>query len=69
MPNNNNGKQSRCAGLVQIRNTRGMAAKIARQLGVTKQAIAKWHKVDKVPKRRIAKVARITGIDPELLSR
>jgi hypothetical protein len=53
------------AGLVQVRSKRGMASAIAKHLGVTKQAVAKWRQV---PLARLAQVSRISGI-PEYLFR
>lgn len=42
-----------------IRTKRGLQAKVARDLGITRGAVAKW---DRVPAERVVDVERATGI-------
>lgn len=44
----------------RIRRTKGLSARIARELGMTTSAIAQW---DRVPAERVPEVARITGFE------
>lgn len=46
-------------GMDLIRKERGMMAKIAAQLGLTRAAVTTWRKV---PAARVQRVAEITGI-------
>ncbi len=46
-------------GLDRLRAIRGMAARVARGLGVSQAAVSKW---PEVPAERVLTVARITGI-------
>lgn len=51
-------------GMALIRAKRGMLAKVAHGLGITRAAVVKW---PKVPAERVVDVARITGIPREQL--
>jgi DNA-binding transcriptional regulator YdaS (Cro superfamily) len=51
-------------GMDLIRAQRGMLAKIAHDLGITRAAVVKW---DKVPAERVVEIERITGIPREKL--
>lgn len=51
-------------GLTLLRRTRGAQAKVARELGVTRAAVAKW---EKIPAERVVEVERVTGIPREEL--
>ena len=53
----------RKTGMEAVRDVMPMAA-LARQLGVSRGAIAQW---DRVPEGRLEDVARITGISPSRL--
>lgn len=46
-------------GMDLIRDRRGLLAKVAKELGVTRGAVVKW---DKVPAERLPEIERITGI-------
>ena len=46
-------------GMDRIRSQRGLMAKIARELGITRGAIKFWRVV---PAERVGRVAEITGI-------
>ena len=46
-------------GMELIRATRGLSAKVARELGLTRGAIAQWNEV---PPERVPEVSRISGI-------
>jgi DNA-binding transcriptional regulator YdaS (Cro superfamily) len=46
-------------GMPLIRAERGLLAKVARDIGITRGAVAKW---DRVPAERVAEVERATGI-------
>jgi DNA-binding transcriptional regulator YdaS (Cro superfamily) len=48
------------SGLQKIRQTLGLQSKLARHLGVTRQAISDW---PVVPINRLAEVEQFTGID------
>jgi DNA-binding transcriptional regulator YdaS (Cro superfamily) len=48
------------SGLQKIRQTLGLQSKLARHLGVTRQAISDW---PVVPINRLAEVEEFTGID------
>lgn len=47
-----------------LRAQRGLLAKIAKGLNITKQALSGW---DRVPAERLAEVSRISGIPRHLL--
>ena len=47
-----------------IRARRGLSAKVAHGLGLTRAAVVKW---DKVPAERVVEIERITGIPRERL--
>lgn len=47
-----------------IRAQRGLLAKVAHGLGLTRAAVVKW---DKVPAERVVDIERITGIPREQL--
>jgi DNA-binding transcriptional regulator YdaS (Cro superfamily) len=51
-------------GMDLIRATRGLAAKIARDLGITTGAVAHWRVV---PAERVPAVARVTNIPRHML--
>lgn len=51
-------------GMDKIRAQRGLMAKIARELGVTRAAVNKW---TAIPAERVVEVERITGIPREEL--
>lgn len=46
-------------GMELIRAQRGLMAKVAMELGVTRAAVVKW---DRVPAEQLPEVERITGI-------
>jgi DNA-binding transcriptional regulator YdaS (Cro superfamily) len=46
-------------GLEKIRNTRGIAAIIARELQITPQSVSDW---ERVPAERVLAVEKATGI-------
>jgi DNA-binding transcriptional regulator YdaS (Cro superfamily) len=46
-------------GMALIRAERGLMAKIAMELGITRGAVATWRRI---PAERVAEVSRITGI-------
>jgi hypothetical protein len=46
-------------GMQSIRSKRGMLAKVAHGLGLTRAAVVKW---DRVPAERVPEVESITGI-------
>jgi DNA-binding transcriptional regulator YdaS (Cro superfamily) len=52
------------SGMDLIRAQRGMLAKVAQGLGLTRAAIVKWHQV---PAERVVEIERITGIPREHL--
>lgn len=47
-----------------IRARRGLLARVARDLGLTRSAVAMW---DRVPAERVVEVERITGVPREQL--
>jgi DNA-binding transcriptional regulator YdaS (Cro superfamily) len=47
-----------------IRQQRGLMAKVARELGITRAAVTMWRRV---PAERVAAVERVTGIPPHEL--
>jgi DNA-binding transcriptional regulator YdaS (Cro superfamily) len=51
-------------GMDLIRAQRGLLAKIAHELGVTRAAVAKW---ERVPAERVVHIEKITGIPREKL--
>jgi hypothetical protein len=51
-------------GMVLIRSRRGLIGHIARSLGLTRGAVAKW---DRVPAERVGQVEAATGIPRYLL--
>ncbi len=51
-------------GMGLIRAKRGLPAKVAHDLGLTRAAVLKWKKV---PGERVVEVERITGIPREQL--
>jgi DNA-binding transcriptional regulator YdaS (Cro superfamily) len=51
-------------GISLIRAERGLMAKLAAGLGITKSAVSMW---DKVPADRLAEVERLSGIPRHLL--
>jgi len=51
-------------GMALIRAERGMLAKVAHGLNITRAAVVKW---DKVPAERVVDIERITGIGREKL--
>lgn len=51
-------------GMALIREKRGLLAKIAHGLGLTRASVVKW---EKVPAERVVDIERITGIRRELL--
>jgi DNA-binding transcriptional regulator YdaS (Cro superfamily) len=51
-------------GMDLIRAQRGLQAKVAHGLGVTRAAVVKWRQV---PAERLLEIERITGIPRELL--
>jgi DNA-binding transcriptional regulator YdaS (Cro superfamily) len=54
----------RDSGLDEIYAIHGLAAKIARELGISRAAVCAWRKV---PIRHLREVARISGIPKERL--
>jgi DNA-binding transcriptional regulator YdaS (Cro superfamily) len=48
-------------GMDSLRKQRGLMAKVASELGITRAAVATWKRV---PAERVRDVARITGIAP-----
>lgn len=60
MPRTKRKEQTVSAGLAKIRKTLGMQSKLARHLGVTRQAISDW---PVVPINRLDEVEEFTGID------
>jgi len=60
MPRTKREKQEVSIGLRKIRETLGLQSKLARHLGVTRQAISDW---PVVPINRLAEVEHFTGID------
>jgi len=46
-------------GLQKIRQTHGLASKIARKLGIQQQAVSKWKRI---PAERVIAVEKATGI-------
>lgn len=60
MPRTKREKQEVSSGLQKIRDTLGLQSKLARHLGVTRQAISDW---PVVPINRLAEVEDFTGID------
>jgi len=48
----------------QIRATRGLMAKTAKALGITRAAVVKWRQV---PPARVHAVSRVTGLPPHRL--
>jgi DNA-binding transcriptional regulator YdaS (Cro superfamily) len=51
-------------GMALIRAKRGMLAKVAHGLGLTRASVVKW---EKVPAERVVEIERITGISREEL--
>jgi len=51
-------------GMDLIRAKRGMCAKVAHDLGLTRAAVLKW---ERVPAERVVEIERITGIPREQL--
>ena len=51
-------------GMSIIRAKRGLMAKIAKDLGVTRSAVTKW---DRIPAEVVVEVERITGMPREQL--
>lgn len=51
-------------GMDLIREKRGLLAKVAHGLGITRAAVVKW---DKVPAERLPEIERITGIPRQKL--
>ena len=64
MPRIKREKQDVSFGLMKIRETLGMQSKLARHLGVTRQAISDW---PVVPINRLNEVEQFTGIDRAML--
>jgi hypothetical protein len=52
-------------GIAAVRQS-GLIAELAKELGITRQAIYKW---DRVPAERVPEVARFTGIKRHILRR
>lgn len=52
------------SGVELLRSERGLLALVARKLGLTRGAVAKW---SRVPADRVVEVERITGIPREAL--
>lgn len=50
--------------IAALRAQRGLLSRIAREIGVTRGAVAAWRRV---PAERVLAVARITGIPPHEL--
>jgi DNA-binding transcriptional regulator YdaS (Cro superfamily) len=42
-------------------------AALARALGITRDAVAKWAQSGKVPSDRVGEVARVTGLSPAII--
>ncbi len=51
-------------GMDLIRAKRGMLAKVAHELGLTRAAVVHW---DRVPAERVVEIERITGISRQKL--
>lgn len=51
-------------GMDLLRSRRGLMAKVAQELGITRAAVVGWKRV---PDTRLADVARITGIAASVL--
>ena len=51
-------------GMELIRAKRGMLAKVAHDLGITRAAVVKW---EKVPAERLPEIEEITGIPRHVL--
>lgn len=51
-------------GTTLLRSKRGLMAKVAKGLGVTKSAVSMWIQI---PAERVAGVSRITGFSPHAL--
>lgn len=64
MPRKKSVKPKISKGLTQIRTSKGLQSKLARHLGVTRQAISAW---PVVPIDRLKDVEKFTGIPRETL--
>ena len=64
MPRTKRKEQAISFGLQKIRETLGMQSKLAKHLGVTRQAISDW---PVVPINRLQEVEEFTGIDRAML--
>jgi DNA-binding transcriptional regulator YdaS (Cro superfamily) len=64
MPRKKVKKRKVATGLVEIRQQKGLQSKLARHLGVTRQAISDW---PVVPIDRLRDVEKFTGIPREKL--
>ena len=64
MPRKKRTKSKIAKGLMQIRESKGLQSKLARFLGVTRQAISGW---PVVPIDRLREVEKFTGIPREAL--
>jgi DNA-binding transcriptional regulator YdaS (Cro superfamily) len=54
-------------GFERIVSTRGMAAHIARELGLSAASLSQWRKRQKIPAEQVLAVERVTGIPKEEL--
>ena len=59
-----NAEIMRNSPLQHIKSTRGLTAKIARRLGVSWNAVAKW---TRIPEKYVIEVEEVTGISREEL--
>lgn len=55
---------SKHSGMMLIRSRRGLSAKIASGLGITRSAVAQW---DSVPSDLVVEIEQITGLPREAL--
>lgn len=54
-------------GMAAVLATVKSRADLARSLGITRDAVAKWAQADKVPSDRVGEVARVTGLSPAVI--
>ena len=52
------------AVLLSLRSKRGILSQIARECGLTRQAVIQWRRV---PAERVLTVARVVGVDPSAI--
>lgn len=54
-------------GMDAVLATVDSRAALARALGITRDAVAKWAQAGKVPSDRVGEVARVTGLSPSVI--